>query len=310
MDKQTLLFALLAAVAVSVAVIVLLALLAYRRKKRIRQLRADIAAFLNEGTPFPCSLREDSFAALENEVAELVRRCTLEKGNAQALILENNAFLADISHQIKTPLAGLRLYTEMAQQNPSGEQETIFARQIALIERMETLIYNLLRLEKLRSDGYEMHLSAHPLENICGEVIGELRTLYPEKKFSLQGTAELRCDRMWMHEAIENVVKNACEHTQQDGSVALCIEATDTAVFLRVEDDGGGVTAAQWEEMFERFTNSRAAAKEGTGLGLAITRAIVRRHHASVCAMPGKKGLRMEFCFPSEEKKLRTAVKL
>lgn len=300
--------AVLAAVAATIAC-VCLAVRHQRAKKRIETLRKTINTFLNEGEAPDYSLQDDYFSPLENDVADLAKRVILEKENAQTLILENNAFLADISHQVKTPLAGLRLYTEMAQQTADETMQPSLAKQIALIERMETLIHNLLRLEKLRSDAYKMQFADEKLENICGEVLGEFRTLYPQKQFSLSGAACLRCDRQWMHEAIANVIKNACEHTLEDGEIRLQIEKSDCAVFLRIEDNGGGIADTEYDHIFDRFTRSPAAIKEGAGLGLAITRAIVQRHHASLLARNTKNGLCIEFCFPTVESALRNNLR-
>ncbi len=275
------------------------ALSLYRRRrleKDLERLYLQIMDFLERGDPAPFSVNDDSFALLENAVAELENRLLLERENRRKESRKNAAFITDVSHQLKTPLAALKLYSEMDCRKNPGEHS---AKQMALIERMEHLIYSLLRLEKLRADAYEMQFTACDLAALARQVWEELQPLYPVKRFSCTGRATLRCDAYWIGEALRNLLKNVCEHTPPDGAIQVSLERSGSSVIVAVADNGGGVSPDELPKLFQRFyRSSRAAPNGGAGLGLAITRTIVEKHHGTVYAENTAEGLKITLCFP------------
>lgn len=292
-------------VLLSVALTVCIVLLV-RRNKRVKALSKAIDAYLLHAEPMPLSLYDDRFSVIENQAAELSEQLEREKANAQLLIRNNNAFLADVSHQLKTPLAGLRLYCEMVQNAGHADIESYTQKQLILLDRTDRLVKDLLHLEKLRSDFYRPEMKSERMDDICRNVLSGLHVLYPRKKISLQGEATLRCDRTRIEEAIENIVKNACEHTKEDGCIDIEISKGESCVFVIVQDDGGGLPEAERSRLFERFYRAPDAKGEGTGLGLSITRAIIDRHHGTVSAENSRSGLRFTVCIPIEHGVIKT----
>lgn len=289
---------LLILLAVSAPTAILFIVLYARARKRYSILQKRIADSLQNGGTIPYSLHDDRLAMLENDVAQLSEQLHFEKDNARALICENNAFLADVSHQLKTPLAGMRLYCEMAQQTADEKTGKCLEKQLELLDRTDKLIFDLLRLEKLRSDGYELLLSDENIGNLCQSVCNELRDIYPHKHFSVLGTATLHCDRQWMFEAISNIVKNACEHTDEQGKIDITVSRGETAVFIYICDNGGGMPEDRKDRLFERFYRGGNTGQGGFGLGLAISRAVTERHHGTLGAENYKDGMRFIMCFP------------
>ncbi len=276
------------------AVIAVLGALLLLRRKRIASLRAALEDYLKTGAPFPYSLREGDLALLQNEISGLIGRLELEKQRAKEVDRKNAAFAADVSHQLKTPLAGLRLYCELDAQNGSANAE----KELRLIEKTERLVAELLKLQRLRADGFGFQLEDAALESVAEETFAAFRPLYPPKRFALTGAAVLRCDRAWLGEALSNIVKNACEHTPEDGRIEARIEDGVESVVLTLEDNGGGVPAAELPHLFERFYKAKNASPDSTGLGLAITREIVEKHHGTVTAENTGEGLLLTLCFP------------
>ena len=275
-------------------VILLLAALLLRRKKRIAELKAALDAYLKNGKPLPYSLREGDLALLQNELSDLVSRLELEKRRAKDVDRKNAEFAADVSHQLKTPLAGLRLYCELDAQNGSANAE----KELRLIEKTERLVAELLKLQKIRADSFDFIFEFAALELLTEETFAAFRPLYPQKRFELSGAAVLRCDRAWLGEALSNIVKNACEHTPENGRIRAVIQNSGESVILTLEDNGGGVPAADLPHLFERFYKAQNASPDSTGLGLAITKEIVSTHHGTITAENAGEGLRLTLCFP------------
>ena len=167
-----------------------------------------------------------------------------------------------------------------------------------MVAKMESLVFNLLRLEKIKSDAYTMVFTEHSLDEIIGEIIRNFKPLFPEKEFIISGKAAFRFDKEWMIEAIGNIIKNACEHTITDGRITVSVSQSEGSVTLIIEDNGGGVPKEQLPLLFNRFYRADNAAPESAGIGLAISKAIFEKHHATVTAENGKDGLKISVCFP------------
>lgn len=266
-----------------------------RTRKRLNGLSARIENYFAEGGEIPFSTKDDSLSRLENELAELCEALELQKQKNKDDNIKNAEFVADVSHQLKTPLAALRLYCEMAQsENPTENGE----KQMKLLDRTEKLVYNLLRLQKLKADAYEMNFKENAIENILSDITGELCVLYPQKRIPVTGSASLRCDGEWLREAFLNIIKNACEHTAPDGFVNITVEKSENAVFVAFEDNGGGVAESDLPGIFNRFYKTETSGTSGTGLGLAVSKEIVSKHHGVVSAENTSQGLKITICLP------------
>lgn len=264
-------------------------------KKRIRSLTESIDTFLKDGTLTDLATDEGEFSHLQNNICDLETKLVFEREYTKREAKSNTEFISDISHQLKTPLAGLRLYCEM-QHSTAPDAHT--EKELALIGKMEKLIHNILRLEKLRSDTYSMQFAEVQLAEIFAELQTEFSALFAQKTITVHGNAALRCDKMWLREALGNVIKNACEHTEPDGKVEINIEQAEKSALVTIQDNGGGVKAEELSMLFRRFHRSEDASPDSAGIGLAITRAIVEKHHGTVTAENRNKGLCVSMCFP------------
>ena len=261
-------------------------------RRRLAALTESMEEYLHTGaSPSPYSLREDMLAPVENAAADLENRVAVLSERLREENERTSSLTADISHQLKTPLASLRLFCELDAGDHMDES-------ISQIERMEQLIGRLLRLEKLCADGYEFCFEMQDIRVLVEKVWQELSPLWPDRRFFLTGEAAIRCDGKWLGEAFGNLLKNACEHTAGGGSVTVRLEQTERAFYASVEDDGGGVPPSDLPHLFERFYRSGSAAPQGAGLGLAIAREILLRHHGTLRASNGEHGLRLDMEIP------------
>ncbi len=263
--------------------------------KKTRALTQSIDKFIKDGTMTELSTSDGDFAHLQSNVCELETRLIQEREYTKLEAKNNTEFISDISHQLKTPLAGLRLYCEMEHNTtPSSHTE----KELVLISKMEKLIYNVLKLEKIRSDTYVMSFAETEIADIVSELKTEFTALFPQKEITVSGKGSFRCDKSWLREALGNVIKNACEHTKADGKVDIIIEQAEKSVSVIIEDNGGGVPESELPMLFRRFHRTENASPDSAGIGLSITKAIAEKHHGTITAENSEKGLRVAMCFP------------
>ena len=268
----------------------------WRRERRIRKLAEKIEEHLSGIAPMlDVALEEDSIARLQNAVCDTQQTLSRQRELYAQECARTSNLTADISHQLKTPLTTLRLYTELDDAPHAPEC-------LAQIQRMEDLIGALLRLERLCADGYAFTFGTADAEAIIWDQWQSLQPLFPGKSLRVSGSAVIRCDEKWLGEAFLNLLKNACEHSASHIQVNL--ERTEAAFFCTIEDDGGGVSSADLPRLFDRFYRSENQKGKGVGIGLAIVREIITRHHGTITAENGEKGLRMTISMPMLDRNL------
>ena len=266
--------------------------------RRIRKL-AELVDDFNSGTGemLDVALEEDALAQLHNGIADTQQALARAKQLNAEECHRTSQLTADISHQLKTPLTTLRLYTEL-------DDAPHAAQCLDQIQRMEDLIGALLRLERLCADGYAFHFGTSDVETIILEQWQGLQAIWPDKKLVLEGSARIRCDENWLGEAFLNLLRNACEHTGENGVIRLKLERTDAAFFCTVEDNGGGVSTEELPKLFQRFYRAEHQSKNGAGIGLAIVKEIIQRHHGVITAENGRDGLKMSISMPMLDRNL------
>lgn len=280
---------------IAVVICLILLIINIINKKKVRKLTEDIDKFIKDGKVLEMSTKDGAMAHLQNNIFELETRLVQEREYTKQEAKNNTEFISDISHQLKTPLAGLRLYCEMEHStSPSSHTE----KELVLVEKMEKLIHNVLKLEKIRSDTYVMNFEEIEISLILEELKTEFCTLFPQKQIKIDGKGVLRCDKSWLREAFGNIIKNACEHTTADGKIDILIEQAEKSVSVTIEDNGGGVPENELPLLFKRFHRTEKASPDSAGIGLSITKAIVEKHHGTITVENGEKGLRFSICFP------------
>jgi signal transduction histidine kinase len=224
---------------------------------------------------------------------------------------ENRIFLKDIltniSHQLKTPLSALTMYNEiMREENVNNEVITNFlSKSENELERMNTLIQNLLKLAKLDAGVIELNKNNYALNDIVKRILEsfETRLLKEQKDFEFKADGRIfyYCDKEWMLEAISNLIKNAIEHTSAGNHITVSIEETPLMINIIIEDNGEGIHPEDINHIFKRFYRSRFSQnKQGTGVGLTLGKTIVEMHGGYISVeSEEKKGAKFTIHLPN-----------
>lgn len=204
--------------------------------------------------------------------------------------------ISDISHQLKTPLAALNIYNGLLQNEIKEQPEVL---EFALLseqelDRIETLVQNLLKITKMDTGSIVFEKASESVEDMMKDV--ELHFAYrakqEEKEILLSGDKDIRlyCDRDWVIEAVDNIVKNALDHTQAKDSVSIAWKESASVVQITVKDNGSGIHPEDLHYIFKRFYRSRFSKDtQGIGLGLPLAKTIIEAHNGTieVSSQPG-----------------------
>lgn len=197
--------------------------------------------------------------------------------------------ISDISHQIKTPLAALEVYIALLQEE---QDDAVAVKAFAYksereIERIENLVQNLLKITRLDAGFIVMEKHAYNVAILMNDIRlrFEIRAEIEEKEILLSGPedAEIFCDRIWIIEAISNLVKNALDHMEARGRIEITWKILPTVTQIAVKDDGDGIHQADIYHIFKRFYRSRFSKDtQGIGLGLPLAKAIIEAHDGNI----------------------------
>lgn len=216
--------------------------------------------------------------------------------------------ISDISHQLKTPLAALNIYTGLIEETDNIEDARHFAASSeAELDRMEELVVNMLKLTRL--DSGAIVFEKHP-ENIA-DIMSTLcqrfacRAELEGKTLQFEGAdIGFPCDSSWLSEAFGNIIKNALDHTAEGGIIDVKWKKHGNILHVNIKDNGSGIHPDDIHNIFKRFYRSRFSKDtQGAGLGLPLAKAIIEAHSGTieVESEPGRgTEFMVDFLIPSE----------
>lgn len=235
-----------------------------------------------------CSNTEGELSILSNNLYKVI---TLLRTQNDLLAQDKVRLadsLADISHQLKTPLTSMMMMTDLLREETDPEKQTEFIEVMETqLGRMRWLILNLLKLSKLDAGTIELRNEKKSLISTLQEAMQPFLVMMELKEITLLDQTEdfsYKGDQHWTAEAIGNIIKNCIEHMEKGGRLTLRTARTHIYDALYITDDGCGIAPKDLPHIFERFYQGSSPSGESVGIGLALSKAILEKERASIRA--------------------------
>lgn len=278
-------------VALSAFAAILIDLYRYFRKqnKIIEKAEAQITEYIagNQNARIECD-EEGELYKLFHKVNSLVSilNAHAEKESSSKEFLKNT--ISDISHQLKTPLAAMNIYNGIMQNEASSPEIQEFTSLTEQeLDRIETLVQNLLKITKLDAGTIILNKKSENVSEMMEEIKKHFlfRAKQEGKQIELTGddNITLLCDKDWLIQAIDNIVKNALDHTAEGGKIQIEYKQLPSAVQIVIKDNGSGIHPEDLHHIFKRFYRSRFSKDtQGVGLGLPLAKTIIEELGGSI----------------------------
>ncbi|WP_344897977.1 HAMP domain-containing sensor histidine kinase [Actinomadura meridiana] len=281
----------------TVAVAWIVSLSVRRALRPVREISAELRGITGRSAGIRVAV-----PASNDEMSELAEAVNVAMGRLEATLSRQRGFVADVSHELRSPLTGLRAELEVALENPDTEDWPGVARAaLADADRLQGIVSDLLILAKL---GAGVHVARERVD--LGELVRSEAARRPRRV-----PIEIRADegitvRITAHHMVRlltNLLDNAERHA--DSRVWVSVRTDGPDAVLEVRDDGAGIAPEDRERVFWRFqrlAEGRERDRGGTGLGLTISRDIARAHGGTLMAADSDKGARFVLRVPLDKR--------
>ena len=222
----------------------------------------------------------------EQQISDLKERLAQEENSTKALI-------TDISHQLKTPLASIKMSHELSLTADFSEEErqSFVETETREIQRMEVLLDELVKLSRLENCMIQIQCEKCSIKKTISEAVSQIYTKAHSKQIEIcvdmENDVETLHDYKWTVEALVNILDNALKYSPSGTTVSIHVSCLVNHALIQVEDEGIGIPEGELHEIFKRFyrgSNTKNTVKEGAGVGLYLARNIIERQGGSIVA--------------------------
>lgn len=283
---------------IAIAAVILAVAAALWERWRTRRLLKRLNHMLDEAIRGDFAERdfdESLLSAVETRLAHYLSASSLSARNVQEEKDKIKALIADISHQTKTPIANVLLYTQLlAEQDLPPESRACVKALAGQAEKLQSLIEALVKTSRLETGILAFHPAAAPLAPMLESAVAQFAPKAAEKGLVLTlvpTDATAVFDAKWTAEAVCNLLDNAVKYTPAGGSIIVQAIAYEMFCRVNVTDTGPGIPEEEQSKVFQRFYRSTAAHEaEGVGIGLYLARQIAEGQggYIKVASRPGK----------------------
>ena len=255
--------------------------------KRIRSLSRQLMNVYSNAHAIDIrDQQEGSFSILKNDIYKIVRTFYEQKEELgkERTFLSN--LLDDVSHQLKTPLTSMQMMSELLAQKLPDEKRREFSTILQnQLTRLQWLVTSLLKLSRLDACTIHFEKQTFCLEDLLLDALEPITAVIQKKKLNIEMSGcsiDMTADFNWTKEALLNVLKNAAEHTAENGTIKISAQTTKLFTILQIADNGEGMSLKDQAHIFERFYRGQNAGSDSIGIGMAMTKAILNAQNAEI----------------------------
>lgn len=261
-----------------------------KRYNRINSLTATIDRILHGADDIDINgFSEGELSILESDVQKMLTRLRDQRDKLEKERLFLADSIADISHQLRTPLTSINLILSLLHSSDITEERKgeLLRELSSLIARTEYLVSVLLKISKLDAGTVQFERKDTVLKELIKKSAEPVMIPMDIKNQNLvikTGDITLNCDFSWCLEAFGNILKNCTEHTPENGIVTVTAEDTPIYTEIIISDDGQGFSEEDIPHIFERFYKGQNSSKESFGIGLNLSKMIISSHNGTIKA--------------------------
>ena len=262
-----------------IGAVLLAAALVLWQRRRSRKILENLGKMLEaamEGNFTEDSFDESLLSALESSFAHYLAASTVSARKVDAEKEKLKALIGDISHQTKTPIANILLYTQLLKEQP-GNTDCLEALE-GQTKKLQSLIDALVKTSRLETGVIALHPEPGELGTVMTSAVSQLRPKAEGKNITItleREKANAVFDPKWTEEALYNLLDNAVKYTPSGGSVSVSTTVYPMFSAVHVRDTGPGIAEEEQPKIFQRFYRGEAhREQEGVGIGLYLVRQI------------------------------------
>jgi signal transduction histidine kinase len=243
--------------------------------------------------------REGALSVLKSDIYKLALRLSEQAAvlNEEKTLLKDTLF--DISHQLKTPLTSLAVMAELLEREdlPAEKRREFLGNLQTGLRRMDWMVKSLLKLATVDAET-ALSLKETDAREIIEQAAGQVAALTEPKgqtvAVEIPEGLRIKCDIDWTREALANILKNAGEHTPENGGISVSAGENPVCAWISVKDGGEGIAPEDMPHLFKRFYRGRRSSKESVGIGLAMALAVMQKQNGDI-EVKSEKGTGAEF---------------
>ncbi len=260
------------------------------QEKKIAEINEYIKQVNNKN--YILKIEENDNSELSKLRNELYKTTILLKETAEQSEKEKenlSTAIADISHQLKTPLTSIRIMLDNISDNPDMEKEIRedFLSDISKqIDWISSLVISLLKIAKFDAGTIKMENKEINVKDLINNVIENLAIIIEVKEIkiitNIDESATFIADYKWQLEALTNILKNAIEHSRQSSKIYITVENTSLFLKIKIQDEGQGISKKDLKHIFERFYRTQNSSENSIGIGLALAKTIIEQNNGYI----------------------------
>lgn len=275
-------------IAISLIIFLMFVFITYKRIKAINEM-SDYISHISNGE-YDLDIKDNKEGELSILKNNLYKILVTLRSQQELLYKDKNYLadsLADISHQLKTPITSITMMTDLLKSETDEEKRREFTEVIdSQLSRVNWLIVTLLKLSKIDAGVIEFENKSESLKDILVASVKPFMLNADIKgiDLSVECNADIYvdADKNWYTEAISNIVKNCIEHTNDGGYVKVSAYQTPIFTKIIIKDNGTGIAPEDLPHIFERFYQGKDHSEASVGIGLALSKSILNKQNSII----------------------------